>query len=205
MFEYKGLQLNFHPLVYEPGEDTFLLAQHLANIALPPGAEALEIGTGTGLIALLLAKKAKTVVGTDINPHAINTARLNAETNDVKNATFLYSNLFENVKGKYDIIVFNAPYLPTAKESFHDPNLKIASKAWDGGKTGREVLEKFLEEAPKHLKENGKVVICESSLSKYSKTLEFLRSNKFSADVVAYHKVDFEEIVVIEAAHKQES
>src|SRR3989344_3083851 len=96
MFEYKNLKINFHPLVYEPSEDTFLLAKALeeAMAKLPANAEALEIGTGTGIISLILSKKCKTVLGTDINQYALNLARENAETNAIDNVEFIFSNLF---------------------------------------------------------------------------------------------------------------
>lgn len=202
MFEYKGLKIKFHPKVYEPSDDTFLLAKVLENIIpkLSANSEVLEIGTGTGIIAVLLAKKAKHVTATDINQHALNLARENADQNGIKNIDFIYSDLFEKIKSNknFDLIVFNTPYLRSDEtDEIADKEL---SKAWKGGDSGREIIEKFLNESIKHLKLKGMLVLVESSLSDYKKTLNFFKKHKFTAKVVAFQKFDFEEIVVIEAS-----
>lgn len=192
MFTYEGLALAFDSRVYEPAEDSFLLADALKNTKLMKSMDALEIGVGTGIISLLLAKKCKSVTGVDINQHAINLAKKNAELNKVKNVRFFESDLFEYVQGLFDVIVFNTPYVPTDGEK-EDP-------AWDGGKTGRIVIDRFLEKAPAFLKENGKILTVESSLSDYKKTLLFFAKKGMDANVVEKQKLDFEEIVCIEAS-----
>ncbi|MCJ1888564.1 methyltransferase domain-containing protein, partial [Pseudomonas sp. LA21] len=71
---------------------------------IKPGETALDVGTGTGLIALLMARKAKRVLGVDVNPKAIELAKKNAELNGIANVEFRVSDLFENVSGKFDVI-----------------------------------------------------------------------------------------------------
>ncbi len=189
---YKSLKLKLHPQVYEPAEDTFLLAEHLK---VRKGDIALDIGTGTGIIALLMAKKAKFVLGVDINPIAVELARENAKINGIKNVEFRMSDLFENVEGKFDIIVFNPPYLPGEAKELKEP----IDLALIGGKQGREVLNKFISQVRGYLRPNGMVQIVQSSITGVDETIEKLTKMGFKAEITAKERYFFEEIVVITA------
>jgi len=186
---YYGIELKLHPQVYEPAEDTFLLAE---NLAVRKGDTALDVGTGTGLIALLMAKKASSVLGVDINPLAIELARENARINGIKNVEFRVSDLFENVSGKFDVITFNAPYLPGEPEEPIDLALV-------GGEGGREVLDRFIREVPEYLKPGGTVQIVQSSITGVEETLEKLEEVGLKGKVAAKVHVFFEDIVLINA------
>ncbi len=185
MPELYGFKIKTSGKIYEPAEDTFLLISALQKMDLE-GKDILEIGTGSGIVALFLAKSAKKVLAIDINPEAVKCAKENAELNGIKNAEFLESDLFENVKEKFDLIVFNPPYLPDEKIS--------KDVALDGGKDGRKVIERFLKDAPKFLKSRGKIILLESSLSNYQKTLQYFKNAK----IITQQKFDWEELVVIE-------
>ena len=189
ILEYEGLKLKLHPDVYEPAEDSFLLAR---NLKVREGDLALDIGTGTGIIALLMARKARFVLGTDVNPKAVELARENAGINDIKNVEFRISNLFENVEGKFDIITFNAPYLPGEPE-------KPIDHALVGGERGREVLDRFIDEARNYLKPKGMVQIVQSSITGIEETLEKLKNKGFNIEITARERYFFEEILVISA------
>ncbi|MCD6560064.1 MAG: methyltransferase [Palaeococcus sp.] len=189
ILEYEGLKLKLHPDVYEPAEDSFLLAR---NLKVREGDLALDIGTGTGIIALLMARKARFVLGIDVNPKAVELARENARINDIKNVEFRISNLFENVEGKFDIITFNAPYLPGEPE-------KPIDHALVGGKRGREVLDRFIDDARNYLKPKGMVQIVQSSITGIEETLEKLRNKGFNIEITARERYFFEEILVISA------
>ncbi|MCO6040525.1 HemK2/MTQ2 family protein methyltransferase [Thermococcus alcaliphilus] len=186
---YRGLKIKLHPQVYEPAEDTFLLAE---SLKVKEGDVALDVGTGTGIIVLLMAKKAKFVLGVDINPLAVELAKENARLNGITNVEFRQSDLFENVEGKFDIITFNAPYLPGEPEEPIDLALV-------GGESGREVLDRFLEGFPHYLKENGVVQIVQSSITGIEETLKKLESKGFIAEITAKERYFFEDIVVITA------
>ncbi|WP_258083205.1 HemK2/MTQ2 family protein methyltransferase [Thermococcus thermotolerans] len=186
---YYGIKLRLHPQVYEPAEDTFLLAE---NLAIREGDTALDVGTGTGLIALLMARKARFVLGVDINPLAVELARENAELNGIQNVEFRLSDLFENVSGKFDVITFNAPYLPGEPEEPIDLALV-------GGKTGREVLDRFIQEVPEYLKPCGIVQIVQSSITGVDETLKQLEKAGLRGKIVARRHVFFEDIVLINA------
>ncbi|ALV63900.1 tRNA (adenine57/58-N1)-methyltransferase [Thermococcus sp. 2319x1] len=186
---YRGLKIKLHPQVYEPAEDTFLLAE---NLKVREGDVALDVGTGTGIIALLMARKARLVLGVDVNPIAVELAKENARLNGITNVEFRQSDLFENVEGKFDIITFNAPYLPG------EPKEPI-DLALVGGESGREVLDRFLEEFPSYLKENGVVQMVQSSITGIEETLKKLESKGFIAEITAKERYFFEDIMVITA------
>lgn len=189
ILEYKGLKLKLNPDVYEPAEDSFLLAR---NLKVREGDVALDIGTGTGIIALLMARKAKFVLGVDVNPKAVELARENARINGIKNVAFSVSDLFENVEGKFNIITFNAPYLPGEPE-------KPIDLALVGGKKGREVLDRFIAGVDKHLEPEGIIQIVQSSITGVEETIEKLRNKGFNVEITARGRYFFEEILVISA------
>ncbi|AEK73030.1 putative methyltransferase [Thermococcus sp. 4557] len=186
---YYGIELKLHPQVYEPAEDTFLLAE---NLAVRKGDTALDVGTGTGLIALLMARKARSVLGVDINPLAVELAGENALLNGIKNVEFRVSDLFERVEGKFDVITFNAPYLPGEPEEPIDLALV-------GGERGREVLDRFIQEVPRYLKPGGTVQIVQSSITGVEETLRRLEKAGLRGKIAARVHVFFEDIVLINA------
>jgi len=192
MIEYKGLVIYKHPKVYEPAEDTFLLVE---NLDIKRNDDVLEIGTGTGLVAVYAAQRSRNVIATDINDYALQCAVKNTITNRTYNVELRKGNLFEPVKDeKFDLILFNTPYLPTGEDEKLDEELNAA---WDGGSEGRDTIDQFLNELKAHLKPNGRVQLVQSSLSDNEKTLAKLEELGFDAEITASEKCFFEEIVVI--------
>jgi release factor glutamine methyltransferase len=192
MLEYQGLCFYTHPQVYEPAEDSFLLAE---NLQLSLKDYVLEIGTGTGIIAVTAAREVAKVVATDINPWAIQCATKNLITNRAFNVELREGSLFEPVAGqKFDLILFNTPYLPTEEDEILHDDLNAA---WDGGIGGRDVIDRFLDGLNEHLREGGRVQLVQSSLSDVEKTLERLEEMGFQTSITAKEKCFFEEIVVI--------
>ncbi|NJD98967.1 methyltransferase domain-containing protein [Thermococcus sp. LS1] len=189
MLYYGGLRIKIHPQVYEPAEDTFLLAE---NLAVKHGDVALDMGAGTGIIALLMARKAEYVLGVDVNPLAVKLARENARLNGIENVEFIQSDLFERVNGEFDVITFNAPYLPGEPEEPIDLALV-------GGETGREVLDRFIDEVADYLKPGGIVQIVQSSITGIEETLKRLKEVGLKGEIAAKKHVFFEDIVLINA------
>lgn len=140
--------------VYGPREDSFLLQRIVADICISrKPKKVLELGTGTGIQAITAKLSgAKDVLAVDINPKAVSLAKRNAKLNNA-NIVVKQSDLFSKVRGKFDLIIFNPPYLPL------EPPLDVQ---WSGG---REFIEAFLEEAELYLKKNGSIVFVFSSLS----------------------------------------
>lgn len=181
--------------VYEPAEDTFLLAE---NLAVNEGERVLDMGTGCGILAVLAAEKASKVVAVDINPHSVACAEKNAELNGVaEKVETRLGNLFEavNTDEEFDLILFNAPYLPVEKGE----GKSWAEKAWAGGKTGRKVIDRFIDEASKYLAAKGRILLVQSSLSNVEETLIRFSRHKLQAAILREEKLDFEKIVLIEA------
>jgi release factor glutamine methyltransferase len=179
-------------LVYVPSDDTFLLAENL-NISY--GDNVLEIGTGTGLVAMYASKLTNKVTATDINYNALELAEKNITNNNIKNIELLFGDLFEPVKNrKFDLIIFNTPYLPTSEEETLDNALNFA---FDGGPDGRKVIDVFLNQVKNYLNPKGKVQLIQSSLSNIEKTIKKLNQNGFIAEIAESEKFFFEEIVLI--------
>ncbi len=137
-------------MIYEPSEDSFLLQKYVVEYAK---GKVLDIGTGSGLQALTALKKTKKVLATDINPEAVKHVK-------EKGINAIVSDLFENVKGKFDLIIFNPPYLPEDKKED-----KESKQITTGGKKGSEILEKFLVQAKEHLNKDGIILIVVSNLT----------------------------------------
>jgi len=173
--------------VYPPSEDTFLLLEALEKEGIKD-KECLEIGVGSGVITEFLAKS-NNVEGVDINLKAIEITR-----NKCKNCRIFYSDLFSNIKKKYDVIVFNPPYVPEERK-FDD----IFDRSWHGGKNGREVIDKFLDEFDSFLDLDGKMYLLHSSLCDLKKTLRILKEKSFKIEALKSKKLFFEELIVIKS------
>jgi HemK-related putative methylase len=106
----------------------------------------LELGCGSGVLSLLIAKKAEKVIGIDINPRAVNLAKFNAGLNGINNTIFTQGDLYQPMKGKkFDYIFSNPPSAPGLV------------RAWnrEGGATGREMVEDMLRGLEEHLTPGG--------------------------------------------------
>ena len=136
--------------IYEPSDDSYLLEKHVKKYAK---GKVLEIGTGSGILAKAAFKKTKDVLAVDINVKAVE----HVKSLGIK---AICSDLFANVKEKFDLIIFNPPYLPFENNENKETALQIA-----GGKKGSEIIERFLKDAKKHLDKEGKILLLFSSLS----------------------------------------
>jgi release factor glutamine methyltransferase len=189
-----GLELEVPENVYYPAEDSLLMAEVLCATNLE-GRDVLEIGSGSGFLSLVAAKKGAVVDSVDINKNAVEATAKNSENNSVK-VNSMESDLFENIKGKYDLVMFNPPYLPKDGEDKPDAH----SIQWSGGINGREVLEKFLSQARPFLKDHGKLLILISSLTGEKEVFEIMKKHGFSHDIIVRTKLAWEEIVVIQGS-----
>lgn len=178
--------------VYEPAEDSFLLAD---NLSVRPGDIVLDVGSGTGIISIsAVAKGARRVVAIDISPSAARNTLINAEKNKCKDKVdVIIGDLLTPLKSVpiFDLITFNPPYLPVEDEG-------SLGLAWSGGKTGREVVERFISMIKKSLSSpKTRCQIILSSLMQPEKLLEQLSSLGFNYLVNAKRRFFFEEICLI--------
>lgn len=175
--------------VYGPREDSFLLARAADGYN---GDRLLEVGTGTGVVAAVTGSGFESVTAVDIDPAAVEIARKNLPDADVKQ-----SDLFENVDGEFDLVLFNPPYLPSEKPLQQE-------RAWNGGENGREVVTRFIQGLPDHLAPGGAALILVSSLTGLDEVRDLLDDQGLTSDRVDSEKLFFEELVVLEAKRKEE-
>ena len=157
--EFMGLEFCVNEHVLVPRQDTEVLVESVLEV-LTPGMDVLDMCTGSGCIIISLAKLGKDIkaTGVDISEEALKVAKKNVEKLEAEVA-LLHSDLFENVDGKYDVIVSNPPYIRTAvieelKEEvkFHDPFIAL-----DGKEDGLFFYRKIVDESLNYLKPSGKL------------------------------------------------
>ena len=185
--------------VYEPAEDTLLIAKNLKAEGL-----VLDMGTGCGILSILAAHEAERVVAVDINPYAARCAKLNIEINGVsEKVDIIVGDLFAPLieKSIFDMILFNAPYLPTEEVEPKSP----IEYAWAGGRSGRKIIDSFIKQAPKHLKIGGKILVVQSTLSDVEKTIREFNKQGLKARIIDKQNLFFETIVLIEAIKNMSS
>jgi ribosomal RNA small subunit methyltransferase A len=197
--EYEGLVFYVFPDVYEPSDDSFLLARHLDA---RPEQGVLDMGTGCGLLGILAASKGGRITAVDVNPFAVECSRLNARVNGLSERfEARVSDLFQELGGeRFDLIIFNPPYLPEEKGEATGGWLE---KAWQGGPSGTEVVERFLNEVRDHLRCGGQVMMVLSSLSSPERTIAGFEAQGFDVTVLAREKLDFEELIALRARISQ--
>ena len=171
--------------VYQPEADTYLLLD-AARAEIKPGDRVLEVGTGSGHIAAGLAEPAH-VIATEINPHAASCAR-GAGVEVVR------CDLFDAIHGRFDLILFNPPYLPTGPHERIDDWLEYAL---DGGESGRVVIERFAADVARVLAPGGRILLLVSSLTGPEETVGLFAGQGFSADVIREDAVEDEVLYVL--------
>lgn len=191
------LRLRVPDGVYQPSDDSFMLAGAAKGLR----GDVLEIGCGCGIVSLVAAETADSVVGIDVNPDAVACAAANAEKNKIKNASFAEGDLFSAARPgkKFNAIAFNPPYLPTDESEHIRGRLNAA---FDGGKDGRAVLDRFLAQFGSHLKPGGSLLLVQSSLNGLEKTREMLEGAGYGVEAVAEKAFFFERIYVLRASKR---
>lgn len=180
--------------VYRPAEDSYLLL----NAALQEACSedtAIEIGCGSALISRELLARVKFVLATDINPYAVRAAE-EAGIDAVR------ADLFRGIKGRFDLIVFNPPYLPTQEDERTGGWIDCAL---DGGESGRETINRFLEQLRHHITPGGRALILVSSLTGLEEVKEKAAAEGLEAREVVSEGCFFERLYVlrIEAAKER--
>lgn len=177
--------------VYRPAEDTFLLLD-AAKREVRPDDRVLEVGSGSGQIAGELRGTGRSVTATDINPHATGSAR-------ILGVEVVRTDLVAGIRGPFDLILFNPPYLPTRPSERIDDWLEYAL---DGGVSGREVIARFLADAGRVLAPDGRMLLVISSLTGPDEVTGLAFSNGYSATVVREQAVEDERLYVLRLVRK---
>ncbi|MEA3414006.1 MAG: HemK2/MTQ2 family protein methyltransferase [Nanoarchaeota archaeon] len=168
-------------MIYQPEKDSFLMQKAIQENIKNKEISVLEIGIGSGIqLQTLKDLEIKKIRGIDINPEAVE---------HCKKLGFKVwkSNLFLNVKNKYNLIIFNPPYLPKDKKEDKESQL-----ATTGGEKGSEIINKFLEQAKNYLTKEGRIFLLVSSLTKD------LNLISYDKNLLIKEKLFFEQLEVYE-------
>jgi len=164
---FYGLNFVILPGVFIPRPETEILVEKTIEIVKELNKQTvnlLDIGTGSGCIAISLAKALSnsSIIATDISKKAIELARLNACLHKVEERIrFIKTNMFLGLREHYfDIIVSNPPYIPYFEMEKLQPEVKFEPiSALDGGEEGIFYIKRIIKESPKYLNNKGKLVI----------------------------------------------
>ncbi|MFJ8074469.1 HemK2/MTQ2 family protein methyltransferase [Streptomyces sp. NPDC096176] len=177
------------PGVYAPQDDTFLLADALdREPRLQPGTEVLDVGTGTGALALAAARRGADVTAIDRSWRAVVATRINA-TLSRRRVRVLHGDLLGPAAGRrFDLIVCNPPYVPAPQLR---PPRRGAAVAWDAGHDGRAVLDRICDGVGELLRPEGVLLLVQSALSGVTPTLQRLERAGLDAAVEQRQYVPF--------------
>jgi release factor glutamine methyltransferase len=197
--------------VYSPSDDTYLILDylkkhikknHFDGININDHQKILDMGTGTGIIAIFLALLSDNnmmfnpkIYASDYLEEALKCAKENEERNKIsRKIEYIHSNLFKSfpksLKSSFKIIIFNPPYLPSIKNS------TIRDSAWNGGEKGYEVIIKFLESVKDYLipEDRSYVYFICSSNTNLEELNKFIEQKGFIQKIVSKKHIFFEDI-----------
>ena len=164
---FLGLEFKVNSTVLIPRPETEEMTEMIINKYKTKKKllKVADIGTGSGVIAISLAKYLKNakVVAVDISESSLKTAKENALEHCIdKRIKFVRGDLLKPLgKDTFDLIVSNPPYIPSSVIQTLEPEVKEHEprQALDGGKDGLSVIKRILKEAPRHLKQDGELYI----------------------------------------------
>lgn len=175
-------------MVYLPAEDSFLLSSEVKKYVskrINKNIQILDMGSGSGIQALASMEAGvhkKHILCADIDKEAIKHL-------EKQKLRCIQSNLFEKIDKSFDLIIFNAPYLPEDK---YDKGIDTTA-----GKQGYEIILKFLEQAKTHLNKDGKILLLFSSLSKPEIILTKAKKLDYNSEKIAEQEMGmFEKLFV---------
>jgi len=161
--EFFGHDLYVDERVLCPRAETEAAVEQIIKLA-PKNATVLDIGTGSGAIAIALkaAREDLIVTGSEVSIEALEVARQNTEKILGENKIeFIESNLFANIHDSYDVVVANLPYVSTEADLLPEVQNEPHVALFGGGNDALELYRKFFTELPEHLN-NSAIVFTES-------------------------------------------
>lgn len=173
--------------VYPPSEDTDLLLKALREQEpMLRGLRAVEVGSGSGVVARWMMDAGARVVAIDLNPHATAATR-------ALGVPAIRGDLLSALRGRFDVIAFNAPYLPSAPEERIDGPIDLA---FHGGVGGIEVSARFADDLRRVLAPDGRAYLVVSNRADLATLMAHLDALRIRWAPVARSRFFFEEIAV---------
>ena len=193
--DFCGYTLKVDERVLIPRPETEELVMMVVN-SLEDGFSVLDMCTGSGAIAIAVAKEAEKrglnikVTATDISEDALALAKENAEANGAE-ITFVQSDLFARVRGRFDVIVSNPPYIPTAEIESLQTEVKSFEPrlALDGGVDGLDIYRRFSADAFKYVNRDG-LIFLEVGAGEAQAVCKMFRGNSYSMIVKDFNNID---------------
>ena len=194
--DFCGYTLQVDERVLIPRPETEEMVMMVVGAA-EEGNSILDLCTGSGAIAIAAFKELEKynrpvkMTAVDISVDALDVAKANAKANNAKEIKFIQSDLFEKVRGKFDIIVTNPPYIPTAtietlqrEVRNHEPRLAL-----DGGEDGLDFYRRIAQDAPKRLVRGG-MLIMEVGEGEAKKVVKLFKNCSYSIIVKDFNGID---------------
>ena len=186
-------------MLYLPAEDSFLLEKEVKSYIIKlkdKNIKVLDMGSGSGIQAkacLSSGIKSSNVLCADIDQEAINFLNKQKLKTVQTNLFSKIKNSKNNKKNKFDLIIFNAPYLPEDKNGY-DNGLDTTA-----GKKGNEVILEFLKQAKTYLNKGGRILLLFSNLSKPRVILEYSKKLGYKFKKLSEESMGmFEKVMVYE-------
>lgn len=173
------------PGVFAPISDSWMLADAVAAESALAGGRALDLCTGSGVVALAAAGAGADTTAVDVSRRALLSARWNARCRGLRLRT-VRSRLFDQLgHARFDLVSCNPPYVPSAGD---DLPARGARRAWEAGPDGREVLDEVCDAAARHLVPGGVLLLVHSSLIDEAATVDRLEGAGFASVAVAQRR-----------------
>ncbi len=193
--DFCGYTLKVDERVLIPRPETEELVVMAVNAA-EEGYSILDLCTGSGAIAIAMKKEldkrgvSVKMTATDISENALTLAKENAEINDA-DILFIQSDLFSRIRGRFDMIVTNPPYIPTAEIETLQREVRDFEPrgALDGGEDGLDIYRRIAAEASKYLNRDG-VLLMEVGEGEAEKVVKLFKGNAYSMIVKDFNGVD---------------
>ena len=193
--DFYGYTIKVDERVLIPRPETEELASIVIGVA-EEGQSVLDLCTGSGAIAIAVYKELEKsnrpvkMTAVDISEDALALAKENAAANEAE-ITFVQSDLFKRLRGRFDIIVSNPPYIPTKDIENLQREVKDFEPrlALDGGEDGLDIYRRIAQEAPKYLNRGG-TLIMEVGEGEAEKIVKMFRGNSYAMIIKDFNGVD---------------
>ncbi|MFZ5849324.1 MAG: methyltransferase [Actinomycetota bacterium] len=181
VFEYLGLTLVVPPHVQVIESTSDVLGRVVLD-EVKPDERVLDMGTGSGVNAILAATRGADVVALDINPHAVEAAKANAERNGVADRIDIRrSNLFAEADGRFDLVVFDPPFRWMKPRDWAEASITDEDY---------QTLTAFFATVREHLAENGRILVFFGTTADIGYLEQLIESNGLAFQVVSRREMD---------------